>query len=80
VSAQEEADLEIRRHLRDLIANFMRSARSAPNCVSICTAETGHTIVPPKIVADDQLAIDSVQVERWDRDVLAAGGGGGCWP
>ncbi|KIM37625.1 hypothetical protein M413DRAFT_76874 [Hebeloma cylindrosporum] len=78
VSAREEADLQIRRRLRDLIdicplpKLYAISAMGTKLC--FYTAENGRAIIPPRIVADDQLVTDTAPVERWDCDVLEAEG------
>ena len=78
MSAREEADLQVRRRLRDLIAiahfpRFMRSAQSAPK-LCFHTAEAGRAIAPPRIVADDLFATDTASLGRWDCDVLGVKG------
>ena len=79
VSAREEADLQIRRRLRDLIGICPLSKLHAISAIGtkLCfyTAEAGRAIItPPRIVADDQLSIDTAPLGRWDCDVLEAGG------
>ncbi|KAI9511913.1 hypothetical protein F5148DRAFT_1167416 [Russula earlei] len=78
VSAREEADLQIRRRLRDLIGICPLSKLHAISAIGtkLCfyTAEAGRAITPPRIVADDQLATDTAPLGRWDCDVLEAEG------
>jgi hypothetical protein len=77
ISAREEADLQIRRRLRDLVGICPLSelhAISAIGTKCFYTAEAGRAITPPRIVADDQLATDTAPLERWDCDVLEAEG------
>ncbi|KAF8805894.1 hypothetical protein BYT27DRAFT_6650883 [Phlegmacium glaucopus] len=72
VSAREEADLQIRRCLRDLIGvcSFSKLHGGAIS-TKLCfyTAEDGRTITPLKIVADDQFTMDTAPRESWDCDV-----------
>ena len=61
MSAREEADLQVRKRLRDLI--------------SICPLPKLHAvsgISPLRIVADDQLTTDTAPLGHWDCDVLEA--------
>jgi len=78
VSAREEADLQIRTRLRDLIDICPLSKLHAISAIGtkLCfyTAEAGRAITPPRIVADDQLAADTAPLGRWDCDVLEAEG------
>jgi hypothetical protein len=78
VSAREEADLQIRRRLRDLIDVCPLSKLHAISAIGtrFCfyTAEAGRAITPPRIVADDQLTTDTAPLGRWDCDVLEAEG------
>jgi hypothetical protein len=78
VSAREEADLQIRRRLRDLIGICPFSKLHAISAIGtkLCfyTAEAGRVITPPRIVADDQLATDTAPLGRWDCDVLEVEG------
>ena len=78
VSAREEADLQIRRRLRDLVGICPLSKLHAVSAIGtkLCfyAAENGRAITPPRIVADDQFATDTAPRERWDCDVLEAEG------
>ena len=60
MSAREEADLQVRRRLRDLNAICSLSKVHAISAMGtkLCfyTGEAGRAITPPRIVADDQLA------------------------
>lgn len=77
LSAREEADLQIRRRLRDLVGICPLSKLHAVSAIGtkLCfyTAED-RAITPPRIVADDRLTIDTAPRERWDCDVLEAEG------
>jgi hypothetical protein len=78
ISAREEADLQIRRHLRDLVGICPLSELHAVSAIGtkLClyTAAADHAITPPRIVADNQLATDTAPLEHWDYDVLEAEG------
>jgi hypothetical protein len=80
VPAQEEADLQIRRRLRDLVGICPLSKLHAISAIGtkLCfyTAEAGRAMaaIPPRIVTDDQLATDTAPLQRWDCDVLGAEG------
>ncbi|KIJ95504.1 hypothetical protein K443DRAFT_682951 [Laccaria amethystina LaAM-08-1] len=78
VSAREEADLQIRTCLRDLIGICPLSKLHAISAIGtkLCfyTVEAGSAITPPRIVGKDQLATDTAPPGRWDCDVLEAEG------
>ena len=69
-----EADIRIRKRLRDLISFCPLSKLHAVSAIGtkLCfyTAEAGRVISPLRIVADDHFAIDTAPLERWDCDVL----------
>lgn len=77
VSAREEADIQIRKRLRDLRGVCPLSKLHAISAIGtkLCfyTAEAG-AIRPLRIVADDQLATDTAPLGRWDCDLLDAEG------
>ncbi|KAF8222530.1 hypothetical protein L208DRAFT_1413296 [Tricholoma matsutake] len=77
LSAREEADLQIRRRLRDLVGICPLPKLNAVSAIGtkLCfyTADD-RVITPPRIVADDQFTIDTAPRERWDCDVLEAEG------
>jgi hypothetical protein len=68
ISAREEADLQIRRRLRDLVGICPLSELHAVSAIGtkLCfyTAEAGRAITPPRIVTDDQLVTDTAPLER----------------
>jgi hypothetical protein len=74
VSAREEADMQIRKRLRDLVAICPLPTLHAVSAIGtkLCfyTAQVGRGITPRKIVADDEFTTDTAPVERWDCDVL----------
>ena len=80
VSAREEADLQLRRRVRDLIGIFPLSKLHAISAIGtkLCfyTAEAGRAITPPRIVADDQGATDTAPLGRWRCDVQEVEGAG----
>jgi hypothetical protein len=77
LSAREEADLQTRRRLRDLVGICPLSKLHAVSAfgTKLCFYTTDSSaITPPRIVGDDQFTIDTAPRERWDCDVLEAEG------
>ena len=78
MSAREEADLQVRKRLRDLISICPLPKLHAVSAfgTKLCfyTAEAGRAISSLRIVADDQLTTDTAPLGHWDCDVLEAEG------
>ena len=79
VSVREEADIRIRKRLRDLISFCPLSKLHAVSAMGtklrFYTAEAGGAITPLRIVSDDQFSIDTAPLECCDCDVLEVEGG-----
>jgi len=77
LSAREDADLQIRRRLTDLVGICPLPKLHAVSAMGtkLCFYTAyNHAITPPRIVGDDQLTVDTAPRERWDCDVVEAEG------
>lgn len=74
ISAREESDIQLRKRIRDLLSSAAIPTLHAVSAFGtrLCfySAQEGGPIIPPTIILDPDLLVDTAPMDRWDCDLL----------